>query len=127
MRNGFHSENLRRADQRSKLPAKRLKYEIVPIDRTETAYFDYSGMAQDIQTLFERANYAVLEATRLIEVNLDWQCRVYTTLRRMRPRAIFEGDTRRPTYPQDIQERRWPYERWPSEDAPRREPLIEAA
>ena len=77
-------------------------------------------MAQDTQTLFDRANAAILEATRLIKINLGWQARAHATVRRISMRAIFEGDSRRPTYPQDIREQHRQYEPWPSEDAPPR-------
>jgi hypothetical protein len=47
----------------------------------------YLGMAQDADILlFERAKIAALEARRLIEINLAWQCRAHAIVRQMTER-----------------------------------------
>ena len=76
----------------------------------------YLGMAHDLKTLIARAEAAAVEAKRLIEINLGWQNRVHAIVRRMSLRAIFEGHSRRPTYPQDLRKEQRPYQPFPNGD-----------
>ncbi|MBR0801875.1 hypothetical protein JQ615_41850 [Bradyrhizobium jicamae] len=74
-------------------------------------------MAEDAETLFARAEAAILAAKRLVDANEEWQDRTRCTVRRRELRALFEANGWLIIYPQDLAELPLPpYRPFPSKD-----------
>lgn len=69
-----------------------------------------SSVAETIEKLFVRAEAAIAEARRLLEINQYWQERMQSDIDRMFLRADFQPQIRKLLYPQDIQENRPPHQ-----------------